>query len=548
MKKVLAIILVLVMALSLMACNNGSSGNVNQPSNAPASTAPSNSPVTTNSPVPTGVGVAPEPPPEDARFADHIEIMMDAMVTAVIDAFSPAGNVASTHWIYTMITDKLIEYIETDGTYGPQLATSWETEDNQTYTFHLRDDVTFHNGDHFTAEDVKWTIEISHEFPGSIVADRWGDVAEANVIDPYTIELVLNGPNPGFYASLVWPVSGIYSSRAYREQPDTWTWIGTGPWMVTDFSTGAYTELTRNDNFWGELSPTKTITFRNVIEEAVRPVMMLNGDFHYSLGINPDDLDMFDGNPDFQLVPRRLSAPICVCFNMTDPLMSDYNFRMAVIHSLNGAEIGLVSEGARGFSEKLDGGQWGYATPYRNQDIPRPQQDLELAKEYLANSAWNGETVEIANPGAALSRAAGMVQAQIEQIGIKSEVNTMDQPSLMSYLAFGNNQSQIHTFTFASDPSPFTSVKNNYTASSSNRTSYTNPKVDELLAKAESSVDPEVHRAAFYEIQEVVAQDYPHFAMFWKDFVDVARSNVGGYILSSQSQFHNFRGIYMTEN
>ena len=544
MKKALLILLALVMALSLFACKDNTSSDGGQTGNTPTGNTPTGN-TQQNSPPPS-VGVAPEPPPEGAQFAEHIEIMQDAMITAVIDAFNPAGDVASTHWIYTMFTDKLMVYNEADGSFEPQLATEWSTNDNQTFIFHLRDDVYFHNGDHFTAEDVKWTIEISREFPASVVYDRWSAVAEANVIDPYTIELVLHAPNTGFYSALVWPVSGIYSSRAYREQPDNWTWIGTGPYIVTDFSTGAYTALTRNDDWWGGVMPTKTITFRNVIEEAVRPLMMLDGDFDYSLGINPDDLDLFDDSPDFQLIRRRLNSPICINFNMSDPLMSDLNFRMAVIHSLNGGEMGLVAEGERGYAEmtELEGGVWGFATAYRKTDIPRPQQDLDLARQYLAQSSYNGETIVILNPGAALSRGAAMLQTYLEQIGVNCVVDTTDQPSMMAQLGIGNNQSHIHVFPCPSDLNPFSMVRNNYTVSSANRTSYINPEIEELFARASASTDPEVHRAVFYEIQDIVSGVYNSYPIFWKDFTDVAKSGVSGFILSAQSQFHNFRGIY----
>ena len=536
MKKLLSIFLVVCLVF-VAACGT------TEPGPAPATPTPAPSPpAATDAPAP---GVNPDVVPEHVdRIADHITIMNDGVVTPVIDAFSNAGTAAQSNWVYTMITDKLIVLNEDTGEFEPMLALSWTTPDFRTFTFNLREDVYFHNGEHFTAADVKFTAEISREFPGSHGYDRWRPVVEANVISTYVVELVLENPNAGFYTLIASPPAGIYNEVAYQTQPDTWTWIGTGPYYVSGFSSNDYVDLTRNDNFWGEISPTQTVSFRYVPEEAVRPVMLMNGEFQFSLGILPDDLHLFDGNADFQQLPRFLSSPISVGFNQTDPITSDRNFRMAVIYALDGNEIGLVGEGDRGYAPMDDGSVWGKSVPFRNTNIPRIQQNIETAKEYLEASVWNGEVVRIAAMPGGLGRCAEMLQEQMKAIGLELDVQIMDQPSLFAHVAFGNNQSQMYIFPAIFDLCPFMGTRNNFTNTSSNMTSYVNPLIEELIVRAEGTIDPEGQRAIFYEIQEIVAEDYPLYPMFWKQFVDVSWSNVGGFKMSNTSPWHIFRGIY----
>ena len=551
MKKTLAILLALVLICSLVACNktvDNNNSNNNNNSAPPASVPPvtSTTPPSGNQPAPppTQPGIATEKPPEGAKLRDHITIMNDGPATPVIDAFSTAGNGAQCGWIYTMITDRLFMYNEQTTEFDPMLATKWETKDNQNYRFWLRDDVTFHNGEHFTAKDVKWTCEIARNYPGSQANNRWGYVAEAKVIDDYTIDLILDKPNAGFLMQLSSPPMGIYNEKAYKEQPDTWTWIGTGPYKVVGFSANEYADLEMFPDCWDKCAQTKMVSFRFIPEESVRPVMMLNDSFQFSLGILADDLDVFDKDPNFKLLPRRLNSPISLGFNMDDPITGDLNFRLAVIHALDGDEIGLVGEGARGYAPKTDGAVWGWTVPFRNWDIPAPKRDLNLAKEYLAKSKWDGKPVEIAAMPGGLGRAAETIQAQLQAIGLPIELKIMDQPSLFAYCAFGNNQCQMYVFPAIFDLCPFMGTRSNYAPGAMNFTGYKNPRVIELIEAAEKTADTELQRKYFYEIQEIACTDWPQFGMFWKEFIDVAYANVFGYVMSNTSPNHNFRAIY----
>jgi peptide/nickel transport system substrate-binding protein len=149
-----------------------------------------------------------------------------------------------------------------------------------------------------------------------------------------------------------------------------------------------------------------------------------------------------------------------------------------------------------------------------------------------------------------LGRAAEMIQEQLKAIGLETRVNIVEYPQLADLCQFGNNRSQMHVFPSMYDLDPFMAVMENYTtlAPARNFTNYANPEIEALLARAEASSSTDEQRSIFYEIQAIVAHDVPHVMLFWKVFVDVARTNIGGFVMSNTSPNHNFRGIFMLED
>ncbi|MCL2201813.1 MAG: ABC transporter substrate-binding protein, partial [Oscillospiraceae bacterium] len=450
----------------------------------------------------------------------------------------------ASQWTYTLIYDRLVEELG-DGLYGPMLATSWSTEDYQTFVFNLREDVYFHNGEPFTAEDVAGTIRVALENLGSIGFERWRTVESWNVIDDHTIEITLASVHLDFLFDISAPAGGIIHEASFRANAEEGAWIGTGPFKVTAFSTNDFVTVERFDDYWGEAPPTRSMSLRFVPEMATRLVMLQNRESHLCFGISSEDLPILQADPDFQIIPLTMNAPNGLGFNMADPLMADPNFRRAVLHSLNLEEIAMVAAGD-GARAPEDGNMWGLITPYRLNNIPRWEQNLDLAREYLAASPYAGEPVEISAGVATNIRAAEIVQHQLGQVGIDVVINAMDMASWVAYVAYGNNQSQMWingvTFTL----SPIASVTNIYLPGMGvNRTSFNNPHVTAIIEQLQGETDADTRRALFTELQEFISADPPMVNLFWRIFGIAAVNELGGLQLSPDSFRHNLRGIYM---
>jgi len=483
------------------------------------------------------------PVEEGVRFAEHIDVIVDNTFLTIINPFLPAGNTTSSQWAYTLIYDRLIQDLG-GGNYGPMLANDWYSSDATLWRFYLRDDVYFHNGDHFTANDVAGTIRVAQAHPGTLAFDRWRTVEGYNIIDDYTIEILLEDMHVDFLFDISSPPGGIINETAFWADADEGVWIGTGPFYVTEFSTNDFVTVNRNDAFWGEMTPTQSVTLRFVPEPAARLVMMQNHESDVSFGTTPEDLELLAADPGFVLFPVTFNSPNTLVFNMSDPLMADSNFRRAVFHALNLEEIAMAAAGQWTVAPQ-DGNVWGPATEFRHQGIPRWEFNQDLAREYLAASPYNGEVIELSVAIATNIRAIEIVQIHLEQIGINTSINSMDTAGLLSHVQFGNNQSQIHLFGASFTLSALGSVWNvYYPGTGNNRSSFNNPYISELIIRARGTADRAEREAIIMHIQEYIAQDPPMINLFWRLNAVSAIYGVGGINLGYDTLRYDLRGVF----
>ena len=548
-KKILAIILALVMCLGLLAAcggnddpppaNTGGGGDSPPPAN--DTTSPSQPPAADD---PGGVDMGQAA--EGGNYAEEVRIIVDNNPINVVNPFLPASNNTSTNSVFTMIYDRLL-YPEDDGTFSPELA-SVETSDYTTYSFVLRDDVVFHNGDKLTARDVEFTINTAKDSPGSPSADAWRLVETINIHSDTEFDLVLGEMNVDFLFGLTRPASGIVNQNAMSADAEKGPWVGTGAFSIIDFETGDFVYMQRNDNWWNTANApvTERMHLRFVPEMGARAIMVQNGEAQISLGTSAEDLPIFENDPDNYNVYRvTFNDPQGMAFNMTDTLMQDKNFRLAVLHAIDLDEVAVVAAGKWASGANESGNFWGLTTEFRHPDLPYIGYDPELAKEYLAASSYvPGTVVEIATAIITNIRGSEVIQACLEDIGITVEVNQMDSPTLNAYIAGG--QGQINVIFTTITPSAASVRAAFVPGGGQNRSNYSNPEVTALFDEASKTIDREARRDIYYRIQEIIYDELPVHNVIWRHNGIVIHNNIGGLILRSDAHRHDYRGVYYT--
>ena len=286
-KRILAIILSLVMCVALLAACAKDPAASNSPGNT-ASPSPSVSAPTASQ------GAAPQPSATptgaDTKYAEEITFVMGNTASGSLNPFSAASNATPSYHTFIMIFDRLLVSLG-EGKYGPDLATEWKTDDYKTFTFKLREDVDFHNGEHFTADDVAYTVKTAiADGAGSSASSHWSQIETVNVLGPYEIEFVLKQANIDFYFTVTESMMGIVNEKAMKENPESGHQIGTGAYKVAEFISNDYIKLERNDNYWGELPLTKRFTYRFVPEPSSRTIMLQNGEIQFCMGIGAEDI------------------------------------------------------------------------------------------------------------------------------------------------------------------------------------------------------------------------------------------------------------------
>ena len=500
-------------------------------------------PATSTGPVgttePGTPATATPPPPPDAKYADEIVLIMDSNIS-VLNSHSLAAT-GFTNNAYRMYMDSLL-YISPELEYIPMLATSYETEDYQTWIFHLREGVTFHNGDKFTSADVVYSWKIALEAVGSTAFENYVYAEECEAVDEYTVKFVTPRPYVDFPFHLTYSMTSIYNQRAIEEDPTTGFMVGTGAYSVAEFASGDFVRFERFEDYWGEKPITKTQIWRYVPEIGTRTIMLQNGEGHIASGITETDLEMFQSDSNFYVDAVIQNNPTMIQFNLDDPICGDKNFRMAVAHAIDRVELSLFSRGDWAIPLD-DGATWGYSTPYRNPNIPLIPYDLDKAREYLAASSYTGQDVEFACTSN--TKLAEALQEQLSKVGINLTVSLMDMPSFTAYTGWNDNRAQMLTFVHMLQANPVHGYRANFLpGSNNNRMRYNNPELIQMVEESMSVTGEEARRDHFYREQEIVAEDVPSLAVYWTVAAICSDADIGGMILPSSSHY-DFRYAYL---
>jgi len=543
-KRILCMMISVVMLITVIASCGPKETTPTTPPSESASATPSapasNSPAPETSATPDIAITHTPAPEEDVKYAEHIEIIIDNNRISVINPMEPGSNSTPTHWVMTMIYDRLLNYNETTSSFEPALATKWDTTDSKTFTFDLRDDVTFHNGEKFTAKDVVYTIQKSKEATGSMMASQWSPVETATAISDTKLELVLANVNVDFLMNIVQPMTGILNEKAINDDPENGPLVGTGAFKFVDFASNEFTTVERNDNYWGTAPITKSMKLSFIPEVSARATMIQNNEAQICFSIGVEDYDLFRSD-DYSIFPLTMNNCQGMSFNMLNPITADPNFRKAVAYATDKAEIADLSSGEWG---RLidDGTIWGFATEFRNTSIPVVERDLDKAREYLAASSYNGEPVSISASISTNIKSAEVLLLQLADIGINCTVNETDSAGLNALFFNPDHHIIFHGITFTYSAGSSKHVFG--TGGGQNRGSYSNPQVDALLTQAASENDATVRDGLYKEIQEIAVEEVPYINVYWRMNGIVGVKGVGGLKLPSDTNQTDLRNAY----
>jgi peptide/nickel transport system substrate-binding protein len=216
-----------------------------------------------------------------AQTDDQLTIAFDiAMAPTFLDPAETPGLGTPSVFLYA-IPDALAKPLPGND-MAPCLAESWKkSPDGLTYEFKLRPGLKFHNGEPFTAEDVKFTFQRYKGATAKLLHDR---VKSVDVLDPLRIRFVLDGPWPDFLAFYATPATGAawivpkkyiekVGEEGFRRQP-----IGLGPYRVVRQTPGVELVMEANEQCWRKKPSIKTVVFKQVTDRATRLAMLKTGE------------------------------------------------------------------------------------------------------------------------------------------------------------------------------------------------------------------------------------------------------------------------------
>ncbi len=470
-------------------------------------------------------------------------------LTLMPSGFDPHLNASAELGIpLRSVYDTLIYREPASGDFVPGLASRWDiSPDGLSYTFHLRSDVTFHDGTPFNAQAVAANLDRITNPDNNSLRARYmlGPFSGYDLVDSQTIRLNLTEP----YAPLLDSLSQVYlgiASPAQIAQYDTATYqfhqVGTGPYRMVEYIPGDRLVLERNADYaWGPsfyiapANPIQRVIFRFFEDPPTRILALESGEVQIMGEIQPVDAQLVASNPRLRLYPVNIPGqPLQFILNTrrfpTDSLL----VRQALLYATNRSS---VVDGVFQRFSPAGTGPLSPATDFYNPDIASyyphdiaqaqtllenagftekdangtliiptglqtPQEETAALTPTPATTEFNGiplKLVLVVPPWGMAPQVAQLLQSQWRDIGIDTEIRQVagfsqlleaveaGEYNLIVYNAAGKDASVVNQFYLSNG--------------SSNWSGYADPELDNFLLEGARQTDPEQRRLVYAAAQ-----------------------------------------------
>jgi peptide/nickel transport system substrate-binding protein len=438
----------------------------------------------------------------------------------------------------------VVNIFDTLTTYGsdyvpaPMLATKWERIDDKTWRFHLRDDVVFHDGTPFDAAAAKFSID---QIKKSNQGKNLKLVTEVRIVDPHTIDFVLSGPFPSLPAVLTQQFASIVSPTAYAKLgPNEFAKypVGSGPFKFDNQDPSGTVTLTRNDRYWlkdsrGNPYPyLDKVVFRVVPDRQTAALSLQSGEVDLDYEVPVAFVKMLKSDPSITVSETPSLGFNFVFLHAGRPPFDNVHKRRAVQFAIDRKSIVegvLLGDGIAALGP-IAPRSWAYDPSITTSGTYGATADLAKAKAELAAAGTpQGFQFTMLYPSEdPFTGIAQAIKAQLAAVGIDATLVGKDFGALLDDLDAAKFQALMIDWSgrIDEDLSFATFFR---TDGSNNIGKYSNPKVDELIAKAAASSDVKERAKLYQEAQRLVTEDAPAVWINFPTDRKAMRSSVQGY-------------------
>lgn len=359
------------------------------------------------------------------------------------------GSLAGFNYHYNVF-DRLTA-LDASGAIEPQLATAWEASADFTdWTFTVRDDVTFHDGEPLTVEDVVFTYETILATPESDNLGYLGPLESVEAGEGNTVVFHLSAPFspwPSITTAISIVPEKVYTelgSEGFAAAP-----VGSGPFKFVSWTRGVDYVIEKNPDYWGTVPSVDKVRFQTVADEEARLNGVSSGSLDIAL-ISPNQVSSVEGSSSVKVASLASNGATFLGMNSTSGPLADPLVRRAISLAIDkDAIVGTVLAGRGVVNNQLVAPGVGGFDP----SFPATDYDPELAKELLAQAGYTGEAIsfEYATDGRIplSSEVAQAIQGYLTEVGITLDMKGTDQASLSGKIYTTVNISGLYLNTWA---------------------------------------------------------------------------------------------------
>lgn len=481
---------------------------------------------------------------------------------------SPSVDAASER-VRTLMFNSLVKK-DDKFDYVPELAANIQrSDDGLSFTFTLRDGVTFHDGRPFTSADAKYTLDTvlastfakaTSFFQGS-GAGKSALVKSVEAPDPHTLIIRLNKQWTGLLPNLV-PIA-IIPKDSYESQKAHP--LGTGPFKFKSYDqVQQVLDLEANSNYWDGPSKIPLLRVRAISESNTMQAELQSGRVDIAplaTSLSPDAIKGLSQNPNLsvdQFVGSNLNL---LTFNTTEAPLDNVKVRQALAYAIDRESMIrdlVLNQGVIAHSI-LPEASWAYQRPQTYQFDPNKAKQL-LDEAGFRDPDGDGPQMRWAKPllfrisgsSAAARQYSGVVQNYLKNVGVPvaietSEFNTMRQQVQngqfqINYSQWvGGNQDPIFYHDLFATSEIATPTKG------LNRSRYSNPELDKILDEAANTYDHAKAAPLYAKAQEIIARDVPVFPLWYQANMVIAKKSVGNIKVNASGDWGFVKDLTVTK-
>jgi peptide/nickel transport system substrate-binding protein len=464
-----------------------------------------------------------------------------AAVSAQPDQFDPHATTAyASFQVLENVYDTLVVPNAEDLTMEPSLAESWETsEDGLTWTFTLRDGVTFHDGSEFDSADVVYSYRriIDEELSNSY---RFATVTDIAAPDPQTVVVTVSRPTPNLL-ELIGAFKGmaIVSEDAAEEFDLQSEANGTGPFQL-ESSDANSTVLTAYEDYWGGAPSVDGVEFRYISEGTAALTALQNGEVQWTDNVPPQNIESLEGDDSVELGSATSVEYYYMSMNYARAPFDNPLVRQAIATAVDRDE---VAQAAR----------FGAAQPNQTAipegsayflDYAPFQADEDAARALIEQSGVPTPItmgLMVTDEDAESVAAAQVLASQLEPIGIDVRIEEEDLATWLDREAQGDMDSFLFSWVGNVDPADFYEQQHLSTGTS-NYQGYSNPQVDQLLNQAATEPDQAARKALYDQAARIIVDDVSYLYLFNPDVVQAWAPGLTGYEIRADAAI-NFENV-----
>jgi peptide/nickel transport system substrate-binding protein len=455
------------------------------------------------------------------------------------DTLDPAGQTTTT--VQNMV-DYMVEplvKVKDGGIVGVLAETVATSPDGLTIDLTLRQGVTFHDGTPFNADAVVFNLErITDPALRVPLGAPFQAMQSVTATGEHSVRITLKQPTPIFLNALTITTAGMISPASVQAEGNTnenyQHPVGTGPYTFTSFTAGQSLTVTRFPGYWGEQPHYETVEFRIVPEAATRESLLLAGQVDMIILPPVSDIAALRNNPDVNVILGESDRTIFIALDNNDPLLSNPQVRQALNYAVDKQAIvdNVLFGAAQVVDAPMSSALFGYC------QTGSYGYDPERARQMLAAAGAQGATLELLTPSGRYvqdQQASEAIAGYLREVGLNVSVSTSDWGAFLGRVnaAPSENTVDMHLLGWApaildADQQMQMFRSATHPPTGLGTAFYTNPRVEELLAQADTEVNEDVRQQLYCDASKTIWEEAPWIFLWTQSFPVVHSKDVTG--------------------